>query len=153
MAQAVKWHYRVKNGLTTKTAGRRISNTEILSMVEAYPELWRCAEIVCGYPKNQRVVPTAMATALLDLFGRVDWTQAETFVEGLCTGENLESDDTVMVLRGAFIRDMQQHAKLPSVTKVWMIVKAWNSLRRGRPIKNASSFRPRQDETFPGVMK
>lgn len=130
IGSAVPWCRRLERGFygdKTKT-----SNTEVISYVQAHPSLWRCAEVLSGYPKDSRPISLGCGTALYDIFQRKDEVLAERFMRAFFTGELISINEPEYVLRQMLIKDAQRLSSYPTDIRMKMCVKAWNWRRRGR---------------------
>lgn len=130
VGSAVPWCLRMEAGFYGDR--KKISNTDVLDYVSKHRELWSCAEILNGYPKDTRPLSQAMGTACYEIFRRKDPDLAEKFMRAVYTGEQLSITRAEYVLRSMLIRDAQRLSSYPAEIKMKMVVKAWNWTRRGR---------------------
>ena len=110
----------------------KISNTDALAYVAKHKSLWRCGEILTGYPRDARPLPLSATIALYEVFQRKHEEAADNFMRRFYTGEGLHAKDAEYILRMLFIRDAQRLTSYPIEVKLRMTVKAWNMVRRGR---------------------
>jgi hypothetical protein len=138
VAAAVQWCIRLENhSLHYRT---HTSNTDVIAYVKAHMRLLQCAETLSGYPRTARPLPWSTCTALYEMFSRKHEAMADKFMQRFCTGEEIVRTDPEYILRGAFIRDAERVAKFPLATRVHMVIKGWNWLRRGNTEANARTI-------------
>lgn len=126
---AVPWCYRLDLGfLGTRN---KISNTDTVAYVTAHPSMWRCAEVLDGFPREFRPLSLGMGSALYEMFQRKSVSDADIFMQRFFTGENLALESPESVVRGLLQRNARQISTYPADIKMQMVVKAWNWRRRG----------------------
>jgi hypothetical protein len=132
ISTAVQWCEKMERG-NIRGGGRvmKLSNTDVIDYVKKHMTLIQCAETLQGYPQEARPLSLGMGVALYEMFQRKHTEQADTFLRGLYTGENLERTDPEYLLRNAFIRDAERVAKFPLAIRMRMVIKGWNWRRRG----------------------
>jgi len=130
VGSAVNYCLRMEMGFRGQST--KVSNTEVLSYVSAHPSLWKCAEILQGYPRDARPLSLGAGTAAFEMFQRKSEDIAEEFMRRFYTGERLGLKDAEYVLRQMLIKDAQRLTSYPMDIKLRMVVKAWNWCRRGR---------------------
>lgn len=127
-ATAVSLCHRLERGLSKAV---RIGNTDAIEYVKKHQSLIAHAETLQGYPHEARPMSIGMGTALYEMFSRKNEAEADRFMRGFYTGEELNRTDPEYLLRAALIRDAQRTAKLPGDTRIRMVIKGWNWRRRG----------------------
>ncbi len=132
VATAVRWCKELECGFYG--THRKIGNTEIIAYVAKHAELWRCAEILNGYPKDARPISLGCGAALYEVFNRNDTLLAETFMRKFYTGEQIGIHEPEYIVRQLLLRDAQRLAAYPIEVRMKMIVKAWNQRRRGNDV-------------------
>lgn len=108
-----------------------------------------------GKYKNA-VIARGWQVALHYMFSRVNPELAESYLEKVVHGTNVQSGSTEAHIREYLIRDMMSNGrKLQPKAKLYSIVKAFNSLNRGNGIKHASniSWNPSRDSDTPVFVK
>ena len=127
-ATAVVWCNRLERGM-----GRhiKVSNTDSIEYVKKHSSLLVHAETLQGFPHEARPLSIGVGTALYEMFGRKNEADADKFMRGFYTGEELARTDPEYLLRAALIRDAQRMAKFPVDVRIRMVVKGWNWRRRG----------------------
>lgn len=128
VATAVNWCHRLERGLGKAV---RVSNTDQIEYVRKHPSMLVHAETLQGYPHEAKPLSIGMGTALYEMFSRKHQAEADHFMKGLYTGEELIKTDPEYLLRAALIRDAQRIAKYPPDVRMRMIIKGWNWRRRG----------------------
>lgn len=67
--------------------------------------------------------------------GTIDAHRRDRFFNQLQTGAGLEEGSSINLLRERLIADKNAKAKLPSVQKLALYIKAWNAFYEGRPLR------------------
>ena len=129
VATAVQWCSKLER--QTLASLNRVSNTGVISYLNAHPSLIQCADTLAGYPKEARPLSLGCGTAMYEMFARKKQDLADKFMRDLYTGENLVRTDVEYVLRQALLKDATRNAKLPSAARMRMVIKGWNWRRRG----------------------
>jgi hypothetical protein len=127
-ATAVSWCQRLERGMGRHV---RISNTDAIEYVKKHSSLIVHAETLQGFPRDARPLSIGVGTAIYEMFARKHEPEADRFMRGFYTGEELARTDPEYLLRAAFIRDASRTAKLPTEARVRMVIKGWNWRRRG----------------------
>lgn len=141
LATAVQWCEKMERGLI-RGGGRQIklSNTDVIDYVKKHRSMIQCAETLQGYPHEARPLSLGMGVALYELFTRKHGEQADKFMRGLYTGEELQRTDPEYLLRVAFIREADRVSKFPLSIRMRMVIKGWNWRRRGNTTANARNI-------------
>ena len=145
VATAVRWCFCIDNKFVQNKANEKISNTQTLKFVAENPILWRCADILNGYPKEAKPLSIGAGTALYWAFNKKHWEFAGEFMRRFYTGEALKTTDPEYVLRAALIKDAQRSNKWPARARIRMVIKAWNAARKGKKV-TMSGIVPRADD-------
>jgi hypothetical protein len=110
--------------------GRQSSTLELYQVLAENPGARDIA------PEYQRRLPGGIPPGLLAcceyLFAEKDPVMAKTFCDNLVSGENLEKDDPIYVLREWLNRAEKQEKKTRNVGNA--LVEYWNKFRRGEKI-------------------
>lgn len=127
----------------------RYTNTEIEGLLESYPEVRRS---IGACRETKKLVAQSVLVACHYLFSRLDIEQADVFIRQLISGLGLEEGEAVYVLRERLMKNSLAKAKLSQHYIMALIIKAWNSRRAGKAIRNLR-YRETGDaaETFPVV--
>lgn len=138
VATAVQWC----SSLERRSVGcnEKMSNTDVISYVKDHPGLLQCAETLTGFPKDARPMSIGVGAALYEMFARKDEDGADIFMERFYTGEGLIRTDPEWLLRQRFNGSRDGLAKLPTRTRVRMVIKGWNWLRRGHTEASAKTI-------------
>jgi hypothetical protein len=129
----------------------RSTPKELLKLLEQEPEIRNFLQQ--GRAVSERVqIPASLAAAFWYVFNRIDAEDADKFFHSLKSGEDLSEGDPIFALRRFLERERQSSRILPRYRTAGMIVKAWNSWRRGETVR-AISFRAggANAEDFPGI--
>src|SRR6267154_68959 len=130
VGSAVGYCHRIEAGFYGDR--KKIGNTDVLTYVAKHKSLWRCAELLMGFPRDARPLSLSATTACYEIFQRKDEDKSDAFMRRFYTGEGLHSKDAEYILRNLLIRDAQRLTTYPIELKLKMMVKAWNLVRRGR---------------------
>ncbi len=124
-------HYDNKT-LHLKTRGGVDFTKELVDLLAANPDLRKSHSPA---KKAQIVIGTGMGMFVHYIFSRISPSGADDFFEKLATGEEIPVGSAIGKLRNRLLANkLEAKAKLPSVEKVALIIKAWNSYRKGTPL-------------------
>lgn len=129
IATAVPWCIAMERQMLNYK--EKIGNTGVIEYVRSHMTLLQCAETLSAYPMELRPLSLGPGTACYEMFNRKAPEVAQSFMERLYTGENLERTDIEFLLRAAFQKNAQRAAKFPTQAKIRMVIKGWNWRRRG----------------------
>jgi hypothetical protein len=119
----------------TIDSGRRTmqDNYKIIDLLEKYP---RARDSVAVVGKRLRgLISESGASACHFLFASRDLVAADLMIEQLHTGRGMEDGSPVFLLRERLLANLTNRSKLPDIHKIALMIKAWNSLRDGKAIK------------------
>lgn len=109
-----------------------------------------CRESVVLGARAAPVMAPTVAAAAHYIFAKIDKAQADRFLEQLITGVGLGMDDPVRRLRERMLSDKMEKRKMTTVERFAITIKAWNTSRRGIPLKHLRWAREgRAREAFP----
>ena len=83
---------------------------------------------------NNGLVTPGLLAAMHYLFSLDSREEADRFLRDLKAGAGLADNDGVYVLRERLMKNRSAKAKLPTVEIAALVIKAWNSRRRGTPV-------------------
>jgi len=133
VATAIRWTLAIDSCFLSRHS-MKTSNTEILKFVTNNPSLWRCAEIILGYPKNVRPLSVGPGTGLFFCFHKKDVADATYFIRRFYTGEQLKVSDGEYILRDLLIKDLLRKSRIQARDRVRAVIKTWNGIREGKKI-------------------
>ena len=136
VATGVQWCEKLERGILHGSGRAKLSNTDVIEYVKKHRSLIQCAETLQGYPPEARPLSLGMGVALYEVFSRKHGEQADAFMRGFYTGEELTRTDPEYLLRAAFIRDAERVSKFPLAIRMRMVIKGWNWRRRGNSVAN-----------------
>jgi hypothetical protein len=137
-------------GLALKTM--KISKAELLSIYNHKIKFWKAVVSMTQHWNAlfQRTLSISELGALYAYFYDIDTDDAFKFMESLCTGVSLESDDPIRLLREKLIfSKMNSKLKIPSVQKLGLIYKTWNLFRKNQKVKILRYNRETEDFPVP----
>jgi hypothetical protein len=106
--------------------------TELLDLCKLRPQLQASAAIGAS---SRKILPASIAGSCHYLFSCLDLDDANQFFEQFVSGTGLESGSPILVLRERLIADKASKAKLSTVYRMALVIKAWNAWRHGKPMK------------------
>jgi hypothetical protein len=132
----------------TIDSGRRTmqDNYKIIDLLEKYPKARDSVSVVGK--KLRGLISESGASACHYLFASRDSVAADLMIEQLHTGRGMQDGSPVFLLRERLLANLTNRSKLPDVHKIALMIKAWNSLRDGKPIKQLKFC---DGESFPVV--
>jgi hypothetical protein len=135
MPSIIQQYYAMKNNRITARGlhkDEKLSNNELLSKYYENSFFWdkAAAKTAYLYEKFSKILSHALIGGMYAHFYDICPVSAESFINQLCTGENI-SNKTILVLRKKLIDDKLQIKKIPIVAKSAYMIKAWNHFRSG----------------------
>lgn len=128
----------------------KISNTEVLDYVHSNPVLFRLGEQSISLGGKPSIISHGVGTALWHQFHKKSQGKAEEFMTAFWTGEELRSTHPAYVVRHQLIQDKQRRAQWDTITRMKMVIKAWNLFRAGKAAhKNATNLRTSDPNWIP----
>jgi hypothetical protein len=83
------------------------------------------------------------------IFSRIDSVMADLFIERLSTGENVQKDSPMSLLRSKLIDNYTSPRKFDRAYIFGLIIRAWNAERKGRQLKQLRVLRDDTVGAFP----
>jgi hypothetical protein len=122
----------------------RPTNPEVLEFIWHNPLIWHCGNFVRDRVGRAPLVSEGAMVALYHMFVRQDEIMATDYISKLLTGEMLTHEDPEYLLRDFFAQQRGRvHLEMPVVPKMNMVIRGWNTLRRGKKVtKNLIRLRP-----------
>lgn len=151
VAAAAKFAINFKNGHYSGRGSEKLSNVEVVKWCKNNPDI--ADEINTAQHLKREfngVLPTSQICGLKYILKEKSVTDAEIFLNKLCTGLGLETNSPIAVLRKKLIQDKLSKSNLPFREKLALIMKAWNKFRRNETTK---FLRWNKDnEEFPAIV-
>lgn len=122
----------LSRGKTDFTRNMRISNAEILGMLDRHPDIRN--SIVWGRMLS-KFAPCSITTALHYLFKQRNPKRVDDFFEAVHTGVGLGVDSPAYLLRQRLIDNATSKGKMTRRYMAALIIKAWNSHAVSRKLK------------------
>lgn len=114
----------------------KISHSELLDFYNTHPRILDCVKKSEHlYVEFSRVLSWSHISSFMYLFGEKSVTESEDFLRKLCTGLDLSLHSPIYVLRKKLLSDAVSSTKIQRHDKYALIIKAWNSNRKGNKIK------------------
>ncbi|MEV0061090.1 hypothetical protein [Nocardia sp. NPDC050718] len=136
LASALRVHHLYTHSPNSVWSGASsmITNEQIVSFLEAHPDMRTSVELGRAFNKSFRIlVPAAAVGHYLTTTQRRDIDQNE-WVEGLITGANLEPFDPRLMLRNVMLRFGTRRSRVRadgSRNQLHLYLKAWNGWVHG----------------------
>lgn len=90
--------------------------------------------ISAGFIKGNTLFPGTLLAGLHYEFKKLSHSLADEFIWKVATGEKLEVNTPIWLLRRVFISDQRSIKKIPRLAKTALICKTWNIIREGKKI-------------------
>lgn len=104
-----------------------------------YPTLQTCMRWAHAASQHKLCPSTASYGAVMYVLVGIDVSKAETFQQGLQTGENLRADSPILLLRNRYqwmiSTARRGGSRIPTRIIAALMIKAWNAFYDERPIK------------------
>lgn len=131
----IQQYYALKNNKKSAFGLHRdekLSNSELLSKYYENVLFWdkTASKTTYLYEKFSKILSHGLIGGMYAHFYDICPITAESFINQLCTGENI-SNKTILVLRKKLTDDKLQMKKIPILAKTAYIIKAWNHFRLG----------------------
>jgi len=153
LAASLRVLYRYLNGyMRSSNVETMPSNGQLLELLVQYPEIR--LSITAVSHDVWRLMPRSTAIGLHYIFSLKHGQEAANkFFSKLASGSELIEDDPVFHLRRTLLRDLSEKRKLPTMMKLALTIKAWNSWIEGRPLRllKFNAVGP-QAEEFPEIL-
>lgn len=141
-------NYRLKKD--NANGRNKPTNTDLLEWYDKNPSILNHVKSAAPLSVEfSYVLSRSYLAGLLFLFSGRNVLEAESFISKLCTGLDLEKDSPIYALRKKLLEDKMNRTKLPVRDKLALIIKAWNSYRLGKKIKQLRWDKAR--EIFPAI--
>lgn len=132
-------YYYLSNGAGSSSgiaASKRLTNAQILIIYNEDAERWQdiTRHALKFYSSFAKILVPSTIGGMYRLFSEINANSAIEFMDQLCTGRNIDTD-VLFLLRDTLMRDSVSQRKMSIVTKNAIIIKAWNSWRRKKPLK------------------
>jgi len=156
LAAAAHYHMRMQSGQSIEPKhGTNYSHREVVAHIDRHPELivfMRRANRIrqIGFSKS-------MTAAIWYICDSIDHELAEDFFGKIITGVGIELGDVEGLFRERMIQDMRSLTKTPAEVKAALLIKAWNTRRKGvnRRVlvwKRSKRIDKKGAESFPVIM-
>lgn len=127
-------HVYQKRTITSMSRQQNLpTHTDILNIVEGNRLLAKCVNDIPL--KKGGILPPGNVAFLLYIFSLSDGEKAMAFIEGLVFGYNLAPDSPIVLIRNRLISNADSKAKIGTVEKLALTIKAWNAYRQGVKLK------------------
>lgn len=142
-------YFNLIKGNTAKSTYNKTPSHDILSYYNENPNLYQLIgnQTVSWYSAFGKILSTSMIGGFYLFFKDVDESDAQRFMNQLCTGADV-SNKTILLLRTRLIADKTSRVtKMPGKLKAALIIKTWNYFRQNRNMSTLHFIE--STETFP----
>jgi hypothetical protein len=144
LASALRWILCIEYG----NANHKVTASELLQMLEKYPEARRWATFYSG-SKEMRALFNSPLIAIATLFShKYGDAVVERLMQQLANGEGLNKSDIAYQLRHRAIQNKSRITKIRDSAFAHMTVKAFKAFVMNKPI---AVLRVQSDEAFPEI--
>lgn len=133
LAAAVRMRMTYEDGTVGLTREVKFTRSDIIYFAELWNEEFQPAISAARPTASSTGVSPMVLTCAYSIFYGIDPDLAEFYFEKLRTAEHL-SGTTLTVYR-KFQLHSNQHAKLQAHHNLWILIRGWNSLRKGEELK------------------
>ncbi len=112
----------------------RMTNTRLVKLLDAHPDLVACADAVMVKPLKSRLLPGSVNIFVYYCASQVDAEKANRFFRELASGRFTRGSDAVYTLRERLIETSQEYVKPSTNVKIAWTVVAWNHFYAGRKL-------------------
>lgn len=149
LAATARLGLAIDRGQKTGTSAPTPSHAEVFDWIEANPTV-RDA-VAYGHSRNGHDVPFT-ATTLAYCFFRlsaIDAEDATEFLDGMASGANLSLGSPQLAVRDRAFKIREEKRPVRNVDVAAMVIKAWNTWRKGRATKSVLVPQPGSDVPWP----
>jgi len=138
LAAGISLYATIKSGASKNYIAsqkyQRPTSTELLQIYYERPNFWDTAATLTSgwHTAFSRVLAPSYILALYAIFYDINRHDAFTFMNALCTGENLSNlNSTILLLRNKLTTDRISVKKMDIKHRTTLIIKTWNAFRKG----------------------
>ena len=107
---------------------KRLSNMQLIDLVDAHPDLIRCVETATKPPLNARLLTSSQRGFCYYAMSRVDPARAEQFLAELAAGRYADQrSQPIFLLRGELAKEAQSIYQIQPRAKLGWVITAWNA--------------------------
>ncbi len=128
----------IETGYFSSSRKNKITNKDILELVQDRPELLEIVSHVMSHNKKFKMQSNSNISALYYIFDKLDTEACDKFFEKYFTGIDCTKGDPIHLLREMLIKDATSKSKLKVKTKMELTVVAWNAFRKGKQVSRLS---------------
>lgn len=128
---------------------RSITNQETLDFCKQH-DLLPSVNLAATYALKGSPVKAGIIAITHYLFSRIDQDQADSFMESLCLGVNIQKGSALYLIREKLNKAVLGRYDLSKWETVALIIKAWNYTRSGAVVPSIIIYNPEREE-FPVV--
>lgn len=128
----------------------RLSGEEYLELIKRYPSIIESVDCCAGNKQIKALMPPSVSSFTHYLFGMISQTARDYFFSHLADGADLPKYHPILALRDRLISNRASKGKLSQLDLCAIVIKAWNSYRRGNKLKCLKWTRSGESvESFP----
>ena len=123
-----------------------LTNTSLINEYDSRPEFWDEIAHRAGslYEAFSKILSKGMIGGFLAHLSEKSEIHANEFITQVCTGEGI-TNRVILLLRNRLIADVADRTKsIDKLTKVALIVKAWNAYRTGTYVRQLKYTRDKE---------
>ncbi len=130
IAGGMNKYYLLKIGQTHHS--KKASNAEINNLYLSRMKFWNAViEMTDKWYKKEILLSPSDMIGFYGYFYDIDQDDTFEFMEKLCTGDNLEPNSPIKLLRSRLILSKTPRMKLTPLERTALIIKTWNYFRKG----------------------
>jgi len=151
VAAAARLAYALESKPGQQPSLKDNTDTEILDYIKENNEIIEFAKL----HGNERglLLASSVISAFHFVFSKINKDLANTFIEKLINGANVEENDPVFLLRKVLIENITAKKRYKKFHVLAFIIKTWNSTRQQIPLKLLKYARVgKQAEAFPKII-
>lgn len=115
------------------TRPRNRSNILVEELLQKYPGVRESVNKLIS--ARVKITVPSVVHASHYIFSELSPSEADTFIDQVLSGDSLQADDPVFLLRSRLIENLASKAKLQKFYVLALFIKAWNHKRLGSKIK------------------
>lgn len=117
------------------TGADKVPPSELAALLDMNPNMRRSVDMAMSYLHKARIMPVSVLAFCHFALAEINQLDADTFIDQLMTGENLNRGEPALVLRNRLILESgKKYQSLRNYIVIAMVFKAWNAMRKNRSI-------------------
>lgn len=117
------------------TGADKVPPSELAALLDINPNMRQSVDMAMSYLHKARIMPVSVLAFCHFALAEINQLDADTFIDQLMTGENLNRGEPALVLRNRLILESgKKYQSLRNYIVVAMVFKAWNAMRKNKSI-------------------